>query len=246
MDAAVVPYNELEVGIPGIPDWVLNMLPELPSLSDIFSRIAHGIWTSYYNAGRIVVQRALSSEMQQLLRDLRNGFSSTLQGIEFSDPVQAIANQIERIQAQRRIDNARLLSYAERNQIDVSNIVTALQEGAQTAAGALRDAGGAVVGQVGNLAMDIANLPIDGYNALSDGVHRFGQWISISGPTGGTEHYSFPDWMLYLLEEVETDFTPRVPLKRKLEENNGNQRKKRSTGAKTSSKTSKTSKKRRS
>nr|QCD16727.1 VP2 [Porcine polyomavirus]QID98804.1 VP2 [Porcine polyomavirus] len=210
MDLAVLPPYDLETGIPGIPDWILNLLPELPSLPDLISRIANGIWTSYYHAGTEIMRRTASEELQRLMGDLSEGLrqasAAAQQYIRESDPVNAIVRQIERAQAQRRIEAARLIQDAERGVVNVGELV-------QRVGDATRDA----AGSMGQILSDIGQLPVDGYNALSSGVQRLGQWIAMPGPSGGTMHYSFPSWVLYVLDELEIDFTPKQAWKRKRE-----------------------------
>nr|QBA83681.1 MAG: VP2 [Porcine polyomavirus] len=211
MELAVIPPYQLESGIPGIPDWVLHLLPELPSLSDIISGIANGLWTSYYRTGTELIRRTASDELQRLLGDLSTGLrqasEAAQQYIQDADPVNALVRQIERVQVQRRVDSARLIQEAETGVLNLGEIV---QRVADTTRGA--------AGSVGQIATDLAQLPVDGYNALSGGVQRLGQWISMSGPTGGTLHYSFPHWVLYVLDELQLDFPPKQGIKRGLPE----------------------------
>lgn len=206
-----IPEYQLETGIPGIPDWLFNLvasyLPELPSLQDVFNRIAFGIWSSYYNAGSTVVNRVLSDEIQRLLRDLEYGFRATLASIGESEPVNAIATQVRSLATTAR--ERELLQITAGQPLDLSRPTSALS----AAAGALTEA-------AYNFIYDASSLPKDGFNALSEGVHRLGQWISFSGPTGGTPHYATPDWILYVLEQLNAD-TYKIPtqaVKRKQDE----------------------------
>ncbi|WAA14053.1 VP3 [Lyfec polyomavirus MAF12] len=52
---------------------------------------------------------------------------------------------------------------------------------------------------------DSQNLPIDGGNNERDGWHFGGQWVTMRGSSLGA--YTVPQWMLYVLEEVEKDLT---------------------------------------
>ncbi|DAZ92362.1 TPA_asm: VP3 [Steenbok polyomavirus] len=52
---------------------------------------------------------------------------------------------------------------------------------------------------------DSTNLPIDGGNNQRDGWHFGGLWITMPGSSMGA--YTVPQWMLYVLEEVEKDLT---------------------------------------
>lgn len=49
------------------------------------------------------------------------------------------------------------------------------------------------------------NLPVDGGNNQRDGWHWGGQWVTMPGSNLGA--YTVPQWMLYVLEEVEKDLT---------------------------------------
>lgn len=255
------PGNNLEHGVPGIPDWVLNLVPELPSLQDLIYRITNGILSSYYYTGRAVVQRTLSEEMQRLLEDLSRGFSSTLESIGQSDPVGGLIQQIQNAHRYFRAREDRLLleggaplpigDVAGRAGTAIGDVAGRAGTAIGQAGSAISQAGQAVAESVRNIVVDVANLPMDGYNTLAEGVHRLGQWIQFSGSDGGTSHYSTPMWILYVLQELEKELPkiPRTSLKRKLpngfRETPNNRQKKARTRKSTSSKTASSNKKRR-
>nr|ARQ15057.1 VP2 [WU Polyomavirus] len=223
MALAPIPEYNLETGIPGVPDWVFNFiashLPELPSLQDVFNRIAYGIWTSYYNTGRTVVNRAVSEELQRLLGDLEYGFRTALATIGESDPVNAIVEQVRSFVSGGR--ERELLQIAAGQPVDISQGVSRGTATISNAVEAVRDATQRLSQATYNFVYDASTLPRDGFNALSDGVHRLGQWISMPGATGGTPHYAAPDWILYVLEELNSDISkiPTQGIKRKLQQN---------------------------
>lgn len=240
MALQLLPPNQLEHGVPGIPDWILNLVPDVPSLQDIFYRIANGILTSYYHTGRAIVQRTVSEEMQRLLDDLSRGFASTLEAIGQSDPVSAIVEQVQNMHTYFRHREMLLLEGGD--PIPVGQI-------ASRAGSVASSAIGSAVDTIRNVVVDVANLPSDGFNALSEGVHRLGQWIQFGGPDGGTIHYSTPQWILYVLQELEREL-PKIPqarLKRKADNNvQGDMPKKKARARKsTCTKTTKSNKKRR-
>lgn len=238
MALAFFDQYQLESGIPGVPDWLFNIIansvPELPSLQEIFYSIANGIWTSYYNTGRAVVERTVSEELQRLLRDLDNGFRTTFQNLRTSDPVEGIIDQIRGVANLQNIEQvagraasglSRAAQQAVRNTAEAvgratgdaaanaaSTAITAVGGAASSAAQTVSDAVSAAVqatqdlaSHTGRLTYDIANLPNDGFNALSEGVHRLGQWIQMVGSTGGTHHYAAPQWILFVLDQLEEE-----------------------------------------
>nr|QCD16730.1 VP2 [Porcine polyomavirus] len=204
MELAIPTPGDLETGIPGVPDWVLNLVPELPSLSEVVSRIAYGIWTSYYRTGSELIRRAASEELQRLLAFANTlATDSTRYAIDYvqnSDPVGAIITQIENFQVQQRVTSARLLAEAERGTLNVNSAVQ------QT------------VAKIQQFVQDVSQLPVDGYNALSSGVSRLGQWISMPGPSGGTDHYSVASWVLFVMDELQNDFYPKQAIYTKFTE----------------------------
>ncbi|AWB14600.1 VP3 [Mus musculus polyomavirus 3] len=234
-----IPLHALEHGVPGIPDWVLQLVPDLPSLQDIVYRIASGIVSSYYHTGRVIVQRALSEEMQRLLNDLSDGFRYTFETLGRSDPVGAMIDQIQSAHRYFRRREQMLLIEGS-DPIPFGEIASRAGEIA-----------GNVAETVSNVVVDVANLPRDGYNALSEGIHRLGQWVQYAGSDGGTGHYSTPSWILYVLQELERELPkiPRTSLKRKDTDNvHNNNRPKKARARKNPSgpKASKSNQKRRS
>lgn len=220
----LVPYPpvNIESGIPGVPDWVLQLLPDLPSLSDVVYHIANGIWTSYYHTGRAVIQRGLSEEFQRLLYDAAEGARQAVASVvDFTDPVRGIINKIEYLRDfGRSRENQMLLEgrplnigrTAERTQQIYDYVKNKIEQTLSTTS---------------DILYDVGQLPVDGYNALSSGVLHFGQWIEMPGPTGETGEYVIPDWVLYVLSELEHDAEKIHVSDYRRQVKNGNQGKKR-------------------
>lgn len=229
MELVPVAHHGLEGGIPGVPDWLLNLLPELPDVPQMLSRIAHGIWTSYYNAGSMLIQRGLSEEMERLLRELSEGAARAVSQINWEDPVNALASRLRALQNFRTGRETTLL--LEGRPIDIGQAVQAVKDTASS---------------VSNALYDTAQLPVDGFNALGDGIRHLGQWIFMPGPVGGTLHSSVPSWMWYVLDETDGN---HFTAPRKHEEGHPYKKTRNEKAAKTARsnpKTSKTNKKRRS
>ncbi|AVY05545.1 VP2 protein [Calomys tener polyomavirus] len=191
MALQVLPEVPLGGGIPGVPDWLFDIIPAgLSTLQEVFHRIATGIITSYYHTGRAIVRRAISVEMQRLLSDLRDGFETTFEALGQGDPVEAIIDQVRAAHSTMIARERRLI---EQGTPLLPNLGGQIVD---TVAGAAQT--------VSNIVVDVTNIPMDGYNALQDGVHRLGQWVQMAGSDGGTPHYSYPPWVLYVLQELET------------------------------------------
>lgn len=204
---AVALFPQGGYNVPGIPDWVIDLIPQLPfglhEVPDLIHRIAYGIWTSYYHTGREIIQRGLSEELQRLLGDLRDGVQYSLRSLSESDPVQAIIDTLSSAQETRRIQNARLIGQASESTLDIGEHLKKLFEKVSSA---ISEAGQAA----GGTAYDVANMGIDGLNTLGDGLMRMGQWVTFQGATGGTAHHSVPSWFWYLLNELEVNFPYKV------------------------------------
>lgn len=162
----------------GVPDWLLEVLREVPTPSEILYNIARGIWTSYYRTGRELIQRTATRELASLLSRLRqNIINGANRAIEMApDPVQGLLNLINQAIAYNRDWETR-----------------ALLEGRP-----LFEPGGVVM-------YDTQNLPLSGNNDQRGGFHDEGTWVSFQGEEGNTPQYTIPQWMLFVLEELQKE-----------------------------------------
>lgn len=162
----------------GVPDWLLDLLREVPTPAEILTNIARGIWTSYYRAGREIIQRTASRELAGLLSRLRlNILEGANRALEMTpDPVQGLINLVNQAINYNREWETR-----------------ALLEGRP-----LFEPGGIVV-------YDSQNVPVSGNNDQRGGFHDEGVWVSFQGEQGNTSQYSIPQWMLFVLEELQKE-----------------------------------------
>nr|ADE45442.1 VP2 [Human polyomavirus 6] len=162
----------------GLPDWLINMLREVPSPTEILSDIVRGIWTSYYRAGREIIQRTASRELGALLSRVRE---TVIHGAERAleaapDPVQGLVN---------------LVNYAVNYNRQWET--RALLEGRPLFEGN------------GVVNYDMQNLPVNGNNDQRGGFHDEGLWVSFSAEQGNTSQYCIPQWLLFVLEELDKE-----------------------------------------
>nr|WOR08344.1 VP3 [Human polyomavirus 16] len=162
----------------GLPDWLINLLREVPSPTEILSDIVTGIWTSYYRAGREIVQRTASRELGALLGRIRQTvISGAERALEAApDPVQGLVN---------------LVNYA-------------VNYNRQWETRALLE-GRPLFESTGVVNYDMQNLPVNGYNDQRGGFHDEGLWVSFSGEQGSTGQYCIPQWLLFVLEELDKE-----------------------------------------
>lgn len=162
----------------GLPDWLINLLREVPSPTEILSDIVTGIWTSYYRAGREIVQRTASRELGALLGRIRQTvMSGAERALEAApDPVQGLVNLVNyAVNYNRQWETRALLE--GRPLFESSGVVN----------------------------YDMQNLPVNGNNDQRGGFHDEGLWVSFSGEQGNTGQYCIPQWLLFVLEELDKE-----------------------------------------
>lgn len=170
----------------GIPDWLLDLLREVPPPQEIIRNILQGIWTSYYRTGREIVQRRLATEISSILTNVRQRMIEGLVNVAENppDPVQGLF---------------RLINFAIEHQREWE--VQAIAQGRPL---------------FGGLVIDSSNLPVQGYNNMRGGFHSEGMWVSWAGQQGNTDQYNLPSWILFVLEELEKEVkTPKHALSQK-------------------------------
>ena len=177
-----LPQLPADLGIERIPEWLYNAARDAPEiLAGIIRDLARGLWRSYYFTGRAIIQRTAGEQLQAALQYLRRQLYRELRPLldrVNQDPVGQI---VDVLQAVRDFGRER--------------------EQAQIAAGqpifdfwANREA----------TIWDTNNLPVQGYNDQGSGYHDGGRWINMPG-AGPSGDYRVPQWLLYVLEEMEKE-----------------------------------------
>lgn len=77
------------------PDWVLNLLYEVPSPQDILGGIVRGIATSFYKTGEIIIRRTASGEISQVLGSLGSRLLDMGGGVITQDPVRGLIDMVQ-------------------------------------------------------------------------------------------------------------------------------------------------------
>lgn len=173
-----------DFGIERLPEWLYAAAREAPEvLANLLRDIATGIWRSYYNTGRALIRRSAAEQLAAALNFLRSRFYQEVRPLlerAQEDPVGQI--------------------------VDVLNFA---REFGRDREAAMLIQGRPIFDLYGNrdlVVWDANNLPIEGYSDQASGFHEGGRWITLPG-AGTAGENTLPQWMLYVLGELEKEIS---------------------------------------